>query len=316
MRYALRADIEGKLKIGTYLLVGPDGLSYELHTDEQGWLTHVRVGARVVPAEFAASVVPEPAGNHVRVEIKHNPKIKAQLLKALQALESELSFAAQGALQRLRWDRVTEERIPETDEERSLVSVPEVGLASDYPPREVSLSPEEIRTAIEDGCFFPELTLPKAFLREGMNEFSNFRYIQAFYNFFFVIEGFYSQGKSAEKEVLKAFASSPELTHVTEWAFDQSCQDERHKANLLGHLQEEHCQQNPAGIQKMILRARGRLHHFPGSGRRRGVTPFSQAEFESVSWLLMRIASYSVFLRRNALYKAFSGRQIASGQSC
>jgi len=56
-----------------------------------------------------------------------------------------------------------------------------------------------------------------AFVREATNEFFAFRYINAFYGYYFVLEGLYSAGRWRNHEVAQAFASSPPFAKSVEW---------------------------------------------------------------------------------------------------
>jgi hypothetical protein len=301
LRYRLKTKVEGDLVPTGNVATEHDGISYELATDREGRATEVVVSVQVSAEEFATYCGPGEGGTARTIRISGDPAVHKRLIAALQALESHLGFSCNGNLQRIRWDVVTIERVAENADEQALAAVQSYARERAYPRGSVRLKPETFRAIVAKSATYQELVLPKAFWLEGMNEFKQLRYIQAFYNFFFVLEDFYAEGKSAMSAVLKAFAGSTEFCHVVDWSLQRVFGYSEHRANLERFFAEERCQRDTQGAQRLLLKVRGNLHHYSSRGARRRGTPRNQDDFQSIALLTMTMASYAIGLREAAI---------------
>src|SRR5207237_1231045 len=123
------------------------------------------------------------------------------LISALQRLESHVSYMTVHALRSVRWDRPTEVWQAETPEEELLIQVNHVRLEEYDETHRARVAPEILAGMTERAEVLNELTVLKALWREGANEFLARRYIQAFYDFYFILEGRYAKGRSSESQV-------------------------------------------------------------------------------------------------------------------
>jgi hypothetical protein len=281
---------------------------YEFVPDETGRLATIAVSARV-PAETFRTDISKGRERGARATIRLNgdKTVHQRLISALQELESHLSFASQGGLLRLDWRNVTEERIPETPVEEELVPVREFRIKHDYPRRETELAPEQLLPLLCSLEARQSLIVPKAFFREGVEEFESFKYIQAYWNFYFVVEGLYAQGKSDQKQVLQNFMKSKELCSAISVALDRLPKDGRHEEALRRFYLEEKCSRDIEGTLRLLFRLRGRLHHYSTRSTKYAGTPFNQREFESPALLGMVVASAAIALRETSLLSAAYG---------
>jgi len=124
-----------------------------------------------------------------------------------------------------------------------------------------------------------------------MSCFQSFRYVQAFYSFYFVIEGLFAGGKTGEKAVLKEFSKSMEFSQIAKDQLESIFKEPRHRASLKKLFAEEGCSTDAPGLQQFLYKIRGNLHHYARRSPKTRGTPFNQKEYESIALLTMLIAT-------------------------
>lgn len=115
------------------------------------------------------------------------------------------------------------------------------------------------------------------------------------YSHYFVIEGFFADGKTSERGVLKAFSSSEVFTGICEEALQQFFGTDYPDSKELRVLFElESCQPDVSGLQKFLFRLRGRTHHYSGRSSKLQATPFNQEQFRCVALLGMYLSTSAI----------------------
>ena len=61
---------------------------------------------------------------------------------------------------------------------------------------------------------FQSLVIPLSFFREGRNDYNECRYINAFFNFYFILEGWYGGGKTKNYLVEESFRKNADFVSV------------------------------------------------------------------------------------------------------
>jgi hypothetical protein len=308
MRFRLRAAVEGELRFNEpigpgYALLGEDGLAYEFFTGPDVHLITFVAVSQQVPAEtFRTSMTPGGKGDiDFTVKADVDLQIYDALRAALQRLESHLSFMAPG-LRRIRWDRPFEDRMPETPDEAAELAVASLGVHRQRIPPSGAIRLTDVQQLLSTKLTLLEpLVSFRAFDREGANEYQDFRWIQAFYMYFFVIEGMYAEGKSGIRQVLDLFSRSSELAEATSRAMKQVEPHQRHWPSLQRFLAEEGCSWDVAGVQRLLYLIRGRLHHYADASSRKQATPFSGDHFECVAYLAQAVSTNALLLREATL---------------
>ena len=153
------------------------------------------------------------------------------------------------------------------------------------------------------------MAIPRAFWREGIAEFNQLRYIQAFYNFYFVLEDFYADGAFTKAETLKRFSKSKEFTAITGLAL-KSFPDSspKHFKGLTELSRKLKCGElaDVEAVWKLLVAIRGSLHHYTSKdGGIRG-TPYNQRDFETPAFFAMYLASCAIETREKAAWRAAS----------
>ena len=140
--------------------------------------------------------------------------------------------------------------------------------------------------------------VPKAFYKEGINEFTSRRYINAFYNFYFILEDIYGEGKTKNKDIVEAFKQSSEFVIIIERTLKDILErDKRHNNNIRNFCKEENVTFDTKGVIELLQKIRGNLHHYSSKSSKHLGTPFAHEEFESIAYLTMCLALQTIFLK-------------------
>lgn len=294
MIYWIEAAIEGQLIVGTSFCFRVGAIMFLATADDEGLLTKLAAGERVDAQTFATRVELSDSRTPTRLVIGGDRVVSKRLVSALQDFESHVSFMTGQALNRVRWDASTEIWQPESFEEERLVQVNNVALRKEENNRLGRVAPDVLAGMAARAQALNQLTVLKALLREGSNEFQERRYIQAFYDFYFVIEGRYANGKSSEVEVLKSYRGSGELMGIARKTFELYRGLIVPSDRLARLLAAERCSIDAEGLLRLTVRLRGRLHHFnPRSGRPQP-TPFEQDAFREIALIMRTMAMWAI----------------------
>lgn len=168
---------------------------YEFITNENGYLTRIKITA---PAEnsdkFEMTITPrddDPEGKVLYFKIDAD-QVHEILTSDFQYLEGTLAFMAN--IGRVNWQSAKFEYLPETEEEKARIAVPWYQIELNPVTTEVPVSSNRIGQIIMRRNFHGLiLNQMLAFFREGQNSFRSGRYINAFINFYLVIEACYGE---------------------------------------------------------------------------------------------------------------------------
>jgi len=299
--YRLQLEVEGDVVLDAATCFRVGKFLFETETSQDGRWTRGSAGMRVDKSRFQTKVgLTAAPGTVSRIVIGADPVIHEMLIRTIQAFESHVSFMTEHALRRLRWDKPTAYWDPETEDEVPLVQLTKFQEEKYLNPRGARVKPDVLAGMGEKSQLLSELAVYKSFFREGSSELESFRHIQAFYDFYFVLEGFYAEGKSAEREVLKAFTANPELTALAEETL-RAFTDHDETPSLRRFLVEERCRWDVEGLLQLLVRLRGRLHHFQPRSPRLQPTPFEQESFRSVALVVLLMATMAIGYREVAL---------------
>lgn len=208
MRYCLTAEVHGNLYIKGNNQYERNRISFEFITDDNNKVNQILVSTKVPDEKvlkFRSTISAGTGKSKFHINIGGDREIYNILLNELQALESNIAFLSNGALKKINWLDIKSEVIPENDEESELLAVSSIKKNVKYNIPSFTLEETKFSDFLQIAPHFNDLLIPKAFWREGLNYFEKFQYIQAFYNYYYVIEDFYAGGKTGMKEVLKNF---------------------------------------------------------------------------------------------------------------
>ena len=279
------------------------GTLFEVLAQNDGRVMSVAV-SRSVPAsrieQFKSSVTPPGPGVEAQITIGGDKELHETLLAELRSLESDLAYSLNGeVVPEFDWRSVKEEFLAENSQEQQMIAVTSLTVTRDWPKPKVGLRASSFQTLVENGPRYESLVTLKAFLRRGMADIKRFEFLNAFYNFYFIIEDCFAGGKTGEKAVLREFENSEEFQQIVQSTHREFLQDNRKKHLLIlqSLMKREGCDWAPPGIQRFLFRIRGNLHHYFSKSSRNEISPFTQEQHHSVALLAMYVASLTIGFR-------------------
>jgi hypothetical protein len=225
--------------------------------------------------------------------------IKDELVRDLQRIESILALS--GNLKRVNWQKSTLEYYPETEAEHNRVQLmpPWFFLWEFQPDDPTELSVDNLVRMVSATDVLKPLIVPMAFYREGRNEYRVGRYIGAFFNFYFVIEGLFGNGQWRTDDVIRELLKSPVFTTFVQQLLDKVAKngdlaEGLTKAQLEQELKSRGQDYTPEGLIKLVVKKRGELHHFSvGSTKQQG-TPFNNLDYKIITFISLDLAGKSI----------------------
>src|SRR5579872_7502582 len=215
MKYGLRCPVTSKIRLSKPETRAWDDLTLELKTNPEGYLAHVSVSASGEDAaEYHSGTHIDHSRRTIKVQVNRNEKLHARMKLALQSLESFLCFY--GNLEAIHWDAAEAFVEAEAEEEKKDLGIQSWMIAPGINDPIVNLSPEQLDTIVAHASRCSEMTATLAFHRMGINNVRRFQYISAFFNFYFVLEGLYGNGKFRAEHVKNEFGRSATLVSVIE----------------------------------------------------------------------------------------------------
>ena len=303
MRYRLKAKLEGQLILTENFAFDRDGLLFEFSLDDVSGVQEVAVSLKVLTEKvekFASEFGPGQGGSQATVTIGGDRELHDILVSELQSLESNLAFFS-SSVKRIHWDSPHQEFIAETPEEGDLIAITGFSRSRTYPEPHALFAPIDLIRLVSKFPAYESLRVPMAFWREGENYFTTFQYVLAFYQYYFIIEDFYAGGKTSQSLVLKEFARSEEFRQLADISIKELFKEPRHRQALERLFALEECEVGATGLQKLLFKTRGSLHHFSSSSSKTRGTPFNQAEFESIALLAMHLTTAAIGFRIAAI---------------
>jgi len=294
MKLEFKCKIESKTYIGNSMLETTiEDKDFTLIPDEKGLLKEITIRVKIekpdsIISKFAPSNTPGVKHN---LTIKLDEGVTDEITELLQYLEANLSFL--GNLKKIYWEEPKLTFIPENDEDRINVNVMSFAVHNKYPDVEKILTIDAFRNIVSDKKKYEFLTIVESFFREGLREFISFRYINAFYNFYFIIEDLYGKGKTKNYEIEEEFKKNETFREFVEWMIT-SWISGRHKINIEKFLLEEHKSYNVDGLIELIVKVRGNLHHFSSKSSKHKGTPLNNKDFKSMAFLLLGLSNRSI----------------------
>ena len=270
-----------KFQVGRYL--------FELHNEE------TRFSKLIVESENVRF------NEYPRFENKEGeiPSMTIPIDPALLFLEPEIR-AVRGALSMWGVHDIDVEHPksswqPETDEEKQSTNVFGTSISKqsreDEPPRESPL--DMIVRSIVSRERLVEYEVPFEFYRRGAEDIYKDRYIEAIYDFYFVFEYLWGNGKFRKKEIVSQFASSPQAVASVEYARNNPPSQVSSNKPDLDLYRTNYHEKSSEEIFEQIVGLRGFLHH-QSSKRKQNWNPGSDIKYRVDSHFLHIAAHHAV----------------------
>jgi len=295
MKFGLKCRVDSLTEIGKVpVQVTIDGIDFTLEPSKEGLLNGLTVIAKIEPGKkFVSQIAPSPYPDVAGVlTVDVDQQFIESLKSLIEYIESILSF--QFEVKKIYLEEAERFFVPENEEEMGKIDVMSFSLQKrPYPEQTRRLTLDDFKDILQGRSKYQPFKVACLFHREGIREFSSFRYIQAFYNFYFVLEDLYGQGKTNNNQIGEKFKSNQTLRAIVQRMLDTFIKGE-HLTNIQNFLAEEKIPFGVDGILELVVQVRGNLHHYSGKSTKRKGTPLNQGDFESIAFLLMGLSQFSL----------------------
>jgi len=293
MKLKVSAKAETVLKLPENVSFTFSSLPYQflLTKGGDGFLSEVAVVTSVVDyASFLPSFKIDQAPT---ISVPANPYLN-DAVDLLRYLESMGGFWM--GIKKIHWSEARLEWIPESDQERSQLSVLAVSQRLNFERSPAHFRAEILQDIILKRGRNQHLTIPMAHIREALNEYYEMRFVEAFINLYFFLEYVYGEGNTKNRLIVKSFLRSSQLRGTIERVLDELSQPDmsRHRGRLEAMLKNERLPLSVDGIVEHIVKTRGQLHHSVKGSTRDQRNPMNQWEHETTAYVLLQICMRTV----------------------
>ncbi len=238
-----------------------EGWQYDF-VSEQGRLTHLQVTIPVSDNDHLPELVQNPQDPSALDLRLNSPSCSDLLFKSLRTLEG---FLAVYGLERIALDETEMTWIPECDEDRKRLKTTNFSFKFKKPKNQNLRAPFSVVTrsiiASKDAL---DWDMPLGFFRKGRNDFLERRYIDAIYDFYFVLETLFGNGKTKNVHVATEFKQSTELVNFAADVLknaEMSILRRGGRKNLIDTFRAKYAGKSPEEFLDSIVLLRGFLHH-------------------------------------------------------
>ena len=247
------ADVDGLVQDSSDKVFECNGFDAKL-IFEQGLLSRVSIERELTSEEIdnLDNKIEEAQPNSPGViTLGVSQEIRDNAYSTLQTIESLFGLHN---IKKLYWRDATMELIPQNKNEDE-IEVRKIDLEKSR-----SETPHVWNFDLEnfDWDLIEDLKVPLAFFRKGMRFLDEFDYINSYTNFYFILEGFYSEGEHTNIE--SVYLENDELMRAAKTGFNTSME------SLGGGLEpffdfydKDQC---PEGYIKLLVTVRHQLNHF------------------------------------------------------
>jgi hypothetical protein len=296
MKCKYRFRVEGKLKPTFVHPILVWGTVYELETNENGVLTHI-TATRQIDEQHWPKLTPNPEpGIQLNLHISHKPFAFVQ--QEMRVIEGLLSYYGLNSID-LKYPQIT--WIPETEEEQQ-----KLHLFSWHETRKTELDDcqiipvpfDLIVRAFIGARYGIDVEVPLSFFRKGRIDMDENQYIEAVYDFYFLLETLYADGKTSKKETIKAFQNSEELLHAIEKVLNEPGLYIAGDEQIWEEYRSKYNGKTIHEILEVIFELRGLLHHHTLKRKRKGHDTWHPEQHEKYKTdaLFLQAVAYHVAL--------------------
>lgn len=296
MRIRASCDVISRTVLTGRVSAQHEGWTYTLVPNEGGLLAVAEIECAVPsPNLFYSTIVSTPE-RRVKATViqRSDDHLLTKLRREFQLLESLL--ALQYGVSSIRWAAMRYELLFDSDAEREAATI--YSWHSDRAVMDAiaEMDPDTFRELLNHKNRYGALAAPLSFYREGLDDYASLRFINSFFNFYFIFEGFYGGGKTRNYAVEEEMKKSADFTE----AIAEALQDMK---KICPETYEKLCadmkcpdQPAPDAIIEYFVSMRGKLHHFTNNPNRVEGTPFTHELFEPVAEAARQIALGVLFI--------------------
>jgi hypothetical protein len=304
MKIKMTCDVEPKIKVNNLKGQYPDWDFYFL-PNEEGFLEKIVIEAKVPDYTkykiWAGPTPDDPEHKMLHIDMDH--EFNNILIEDFQYFEGMLSLL--GTDVRVSWQSPFIELIPESpEEEPHKIAGFRMEKKREEPTYEIDNN--DIGNILLRVKLHPPIVNPYlSFYRESLKEYNAFRFINSFFNSYYVLEGAYGNDRWRNWEVREEFKQSDEFKKITREVINDYIKKnslvESRIIKALNNLNDP--RGNPVnakldvdGIAYLLVDTRGSLHHFSSDPSKQHGTPFNHEEFQELASVALRIARGTIWV--------------------
>jgi hypothetical protein len=294
MKLSVKCDVESDVILTRRLELKTEDLTLCFEVDKQGRWILIELRAQLAdPSQmkWGLQPVPDPRSwNEAPYNVvgEFEPRLYENVIQKLQALESTLSVFFPVRSVNWRYPTVAvifEEGDSEDPNMRDLQSI-RLGRQKLGP---IKASEKPFVQIIGLALKSQPLVIIESFWREGENDWVSGKFINAFFNFYFVLEGLYGQRNTKNRLVKKAFLASEELkTSIQAFLVDQHAMDPLTQLVKMVNVGDR--LPTAEELVGLLVSTRGTLHHFQNNPNRRQGSPLVHDEYHGIAYLARSLA--------------------------
>lgn len=273
-----------KLHIGIHFTKGK--YQYEFKVKDS-FITHICVVVSDYPKQSLPKFETLKEGKiKASISIPDDPYLN-DIVSDIRTIEGSLCL---WGVEEIDIDCYRTEWLPESEEEKNELQLYSfMNSKSNEPPENMPDTQLDllVRTilAIED---IKESETPLNFYRRGRIDIKERRFIEAVYDFYFVLETLYGNGKFKKSQILKEFIASSELMTAIENIENIISPELKADCKKFKQLQEKYLKKTKEKMLEQIIVTRGFLHHH--TSKMKGIWhPASQKDYEIDAEVLLAI---------------------------
>ena len=289
MKCKYRFAVDGKLRPSVNVPVPSRGWLFEIETSE-GLATYFTVTVPLNNREYWPKILQDPApGIKAQFEVK-TPDLPF-IQRELRALQGVLSLFG---LRSIDLENPEIEWLPESEEEKEDLHLFSHKRSSEPIPDNTiqPLSFDLLARAIIASDALTDVETPLNFFRRGMIDVYDRNYIEAIYDFYFILETMFGEGKHKKAAVLRAFRNSDQLRSCVQQAIDDPGLMIGSDQHIQEVFQKTYGSMDVEQVLEKVVELRGYLHHHTQK-RRKTWHPDDQHRFECDALFLQTI-TYNV----------------------
>lgn len=254
--------IEGEIKPTRDFLIPIGGYLYDFIT-KNGFITHISVTVPNFNERYLPTITSHPEGRvKASINIPQDP-IFPEIQQELRTFQGLLALFG---LDSIAIDNPKIEWIPENAEEKKKIQSINTGPIT-YSKNKLPARPLQHDILVKSLIAAKQINearsveIPLNFYRKGTHDIFERRYIEAIYDFYFVIETIYGDGKFKKKAIIEKFTQSTGLRNSIKKTLD-SPDHEILRDNALKKIYEQKiASKSIEEIIEHIVELRGFLHH-------------------------------------------------------
>ncbi|HRI03293.1 MAG TPA: hypothetical protein PLL77_06085 [Pyrinomonadaceae bacterium] len=272
--------------------------TYELETlDER--LTHLSVTVEDFPDQYLPTITPL-RDQLAQAEIKIPPDpFRDDIIGEVRSIEGGLCL---WGLDEIDIDSMQIEWIPDTPEDTAKLQLTAF-TACERSRSERTRGPAPLDLYVRTILIrdkLADIETPLNFYRRGRLDLGERRYIDAIYDFYFVLENLFANGKFKSSQVIAEFCKSEELTVAFDYLKAAEDHREHFPAESMDEYKERFLHKTNPEIAKYLVETRGFLHHH--TARKSGTWhPARQREYRLDAIIFANVCTQILMGRTNPL---------------